>query len=225
MNLKKYILFLVLLTFGCSNEKDQMNVNISIDGFKKGKIYLQKIKDSILINVDSVFIENKSQIMLTSKIDSPEFFYINLDVSKNENKIGFFGEKGDISIFTNLKKFNSEFNISGSSNDSIYREYTGIIKKFNNNRLDLIKLSFDNVKNKDSATIIQKEIESLNKRQYLFSLNFAVTNGSSHVAPYIALSEFPESSKVLLDTIKNSLSIAVLNSKYGQMLQDLIKSK
>ena len=88
MNLKKYILFLVLLTFGCSNEKDQMNVNISIDGFKKGKIYLQKIKDSILINVDSVFIENKSQIMLTSKIDSPEFFYINLDVSKNENKMG-----------------------------------------------------------------------------------------------------------------------------------------
>ena len=59
----------------------------------------------------------------------------------------------------------------------------------------------------------------------MYSLNFAVTNGNYHVAPYIALSEFSDSEKILLDTIKTSLSNEVLNSKYGQMLNELIESK
>ena len=210
---------------GCKNDKNQINVNVQIDGFKKGKIYLQKIKDSVLVNLDSVFVDSKNPIILKSKIESPEIFYIDLDIAGKDNKIAFFAEKGDIKIATNLKRFNTEFEISGSSNDSVYRNYLSVIKKFNNNRLDLIKVSFDNSIDKDSVVIIQTKIKNLNKRQYMYSLNFAVTNGKYHVAPYIALSEFYNSEKVLLDTIKTSLSNKVLNSKYGQMLKELIESK
>ncbi|MBT4709107.1 MAG: DUF4369 domain-containing protein, partial [Flavobacteriaceae bacterium] len=71
-----------------------MNVNVTIDGFKKGNIYLQKIKDSVLINVDSTFIENKRPIVLKYELNSPEIFYVNMDISKNDNRIEFFGEKG-----------------------------------------------------------------------------------------------------------------------------------
>ena len=210
---------------GCENDKNLINVNIQIDGFKKGKVYLQKIKDSTLVNLDSVFVDSKNLIILKSKIESPEIFYIDLGISGKDNKISFFAEKGEIKIVTNLKRFNTDFEISGSSNDSIYRKYLSIIKKFNNNKLDLIKLSFDNSKNKDSVSIIQAKIESLNKRQYMYSLNFAVTNGDYHVAPYIALTEFYNSEKILLDTIKSSLSNEVLNSKYGKILNELIESK
>ena len=210
---------------GCENEKNQINVNVQIDGFKKGKIYLQKIKDSVLVNLDSVFVDSKNPIILKSKIESPEIFYIDLDIAGKDNKIAFFAEKGDIKIATNLKRFNTEFEIFGSSNDSVYRNYLSVIKKFNNNRLDLIKVSFDNSIDKDSVAIIQTKIKSLNKRQYMYSLNFAVTNGKYHVAPYIALSEFYNSEKVLLDTIKASLSNEVLNSKYGKILKELIESK
>ena len=223
--MKIKLLLIILLILGCKNEKEQININVSIDGFKKGKIYLQKIKDSALVNLDSMFVNSKKPILLKSQIESPEIFYINLDITKKDNKIAFFAEKGDIKIVTNLKKFNTEFEISGSSNDSIYRIYLSVIRKFNNNRLDLIKLSFDNSKNKDSVAVIRGKLESLNKRQYMYSLNFAVTNGNYHVAPYIALSEFSGSEKILLDTIKTSLSNEVLNSKYGQMLNELIESK
>jgi hypothetical protein len=48
-----------------------MNVNVTIDGFKKGNIYLQKIKDPVLINVDSTFIENKRPIVLKYELNSP----------------------------------------------------------------------------------------------------------------------------------------------------------
>ena len=210
---------------GCENEKNQINVNVQIDGFKKGKIYLQKIKDSVLVNLDSIFVDSKNPITLKSKIESPEIFYIDLDIAGKDNKIAFFAEKGDIKIATNLKRFNTDFEISGSSNDSVYRNYLRVIKKFNNNKLDLIKVSFDNSIDKDSVAIIQTKIKSLNKRQYMYSLNFAVTNGKYHVAPYIALSEFYNSEKVLLDTIKASLSNEVLNSKYGKILKKLIESK
>ena len=223
--MKLKLLFVIFIIMGCENEKNQINVNVQIDGFKKGKIYLQKIKDSVLVNLDSVFVDSKNPIILKSKIESPEIFYIDLDIAGKDNKIAFFAEKGDIKIATNLKRFNTEFEISGSSNDSVYRNYLSVIKKFNNNRLDLIKVSFDNSIDKDSVAIIQTKIKSLNKRQYMYSLNFAVTNGKYHVAPYIALSEFYNSEKVLLDTIKTSLSNKVLNSKYGQMLKELIESK
>ena len=223
--MKLKLLFVILIILGCENEKNQINVNVQIDGFKKGKIYLQKIKDSVLVNLDSVFVDSKNPIILKSKIESPEIFYIDLDIAGKDNKIAFFAEKGDIKIATNLKRFNTEFEISGSSNDSVYRNYLSVIKKFNNNRLDLIKVSFDNSIDKDSVAIIQTKIKSLNKRQYMYSLNFAVTNGKYHVAPYIALSEFYNSEKVLLDTIKASLSNEVLNSKYGKILKELIESK
>jgi len=223
--MKLKLLFVILIILGCENEKNQINVNVQIDGFKKGKIYLQKIKDSVLVNLDSIFVDSKNPITLKSKIESPEIFYIDLDIAGKDNKIAFFAEKGDIKIATNLKRFNTDFEISGSSNDSVYRNYLSVIKKFNNNRLDLIKVSFDNSIDKDSVAIIQTKIKSLNKRQYMYSLNFAVTNGKYHVAPYIALSEFYNSEKVLLDTIKASLSNEVLNSKYGKILKELIESK
>ena len=203
-----------------------MNINLSIDGFKKGNIYLQKIKDSTLINIDSVFVQNNKPIVLKYLINSPEIFYINMDISNN-NRIEFFGEKGDISIKASLKKFNSDFEISGSFNDSIYRKYLNIINQFNYKRLDLIKLSFEKAQNKqiDSVELIESEIKNLNKRQYLYSLNYAVTNGDSNVAPFIALNEFSQGSKVLLDTIKNSLNKEVLTSKYGMMLKKIIETK
>jgi hypothetical protein len=204
-----------------------MNVNVSIDGFKKGNIYLQKIQDSTLINIDSVFVDEKGAIVLNYEISSPEIFYLNLDVSKNDNRIEFFGEKGDIFIKTSLKKFNSEFDISGSYNDSIYREYLKIIKQFNFKRLDLIKLSLVKSQKKqlDSVKLIENKIQNLDKRQYLYSLNYSVTNGNSHVAPFIALNEFSQGSKILLDTIKNSLNKDVLNSKYGKLLEKTISLK
>ena len=136
-------------------------------------------------------------------------------------------KKGDIFIKTSLKKFNSEFKISGSYNDSIYREYLKIIKQFNFKRLDLIKLSLVKSQKKqlDSVKLIENKIQNLDKRQYLYSLNYSVTNGNSHVAPFIALNEFSQGSKILLDTIKNSLNKDVLNSKYGKLLEKTISLK
>ena len=200
-----------------------MTVNVKVENFKKGNVYLQKISDSALINIDSIFVKKNESIILKYDIDSPELFYLNLDVSNIENRIEFFGEKGEINIDTSLEKFNSDFKISGSSIDSIYRDYLSVIKKFNNQKLDLIQLSFNLTKTEldDSLIKVQNQIKSLNKRQYLYNLNYTVSNGNSFISPLIAINEFSESGKIVLDTIKNSMSKQVLESKYGKIFSDI----
>lgn len=204
-----------------------MTVKVNVENFKKGNVYLQKVSDSTLINIDSIFVKKNESIILKYKIDSPELFYLNLDISNIENRIEFFGEKGEININTSLEKFNSDFNITGSSADSIYRDYLSVIKKFNNQRLDLIKLSFDVAKTEtnDSLIKVQNQINSLDKRQYLYNLNYAVSNGNSYISPLIAINEFSDSGKIVLDTIKNSMSNEVLDSKYGKIFNDILKTK
>jgi hypothetical protein len=204
-----------------------MTVKVNVENFKKGNVYLQKVSDSTLINIDSIFVKKNESIIFKYKIDSPELFYLNLDVSNIENRIEFFGEKGEININTSLEKFNSDFNITGSSADSIYRDYLSVIKKFNNQRLDLIKLSFDVAKTQtnDSLIKVQNQINLLDKRQYLYNLNYAVSNGNSYISPLIAINEFSDSGKIVLDTIKNSMSNKVLDSKYGKIFNDILKTK
>ena len=204
-----------------------MTVNVKVENFKKGNVYLQKISDSALINIDSIFVKKNESIILKYDIDSPELFYLNLDVSNIENRIEFFGENGEINIDTSLEKFNSDFKISGSSIDSIYRDYLSVIKKFNNQKLDLIQLYFNLTKTEldDSLIKVQNQIKSLNKRQYLYNLNYTVSNGNSFISPLIAINEFSESGKIVLDTIKNSMSKQVLESKYGKIFSDIVRNK
>ena len=204
-----------------------MTVNVNIKNFKKGNIYLQKISDSTLINVDSIFVTNEKPITLSHDLESPELFYLYLDGSSIDKRIKFFAEKGNININTSLEKFNSDFIVSGSSSDSVYRDYLKVIRKFNNNSLDLIELSFKLSKTnlKDSLKIVQKNIEALNKIQYLFNLNYAVNNGDSFISPLIAINEFSQSSKVLLDTIRSTMSEEVLASKYGKMFEAIREKK
>ena len=198
---------------------------MNIEGFKKGKVSLQKVIDSTLITVDSVFVNNESPLNLSYDLESPELFYITIDVSKNDKTLEFFGEKGEIIINSKLKNFSSEFKVQNSFNDSIYRNYLEIIRRFNFEELDLIKSSIEmtKLKQNDSLIKIQEKIRALNKRKSLFNLNFTVNNGNSSVAPLIAINNFSES-KVLLDTIIKSLDKEIVNSKYGKELKIIYDS-
>ena len=226
--MKKFLFFILLILFtNCSNHNDEMMIlDLQVEGFKKGKIYLQKINDSVLVNVDSIYVENDSYLQFKQKINSPEIFYIALNISKNDNRIEFFAENSDINIKSNLKKFNSDYTVTGSFNDSIYRDYQNIIKKFNYEKLDLIEKSINltKIQKFDSVNLIENEIQNIDKRKLLYSLNYAVNNGNSSVAPYIAINNFKNNDKLILDTIFRSLDEDVLESKYGKMLRKLINS-
>ncbi|UKM64605.1 DUF4369 domain-containing protein [Flavobacteriaceae bacterium GSB9] len=219
-------LLLALLIMACSNEKNNLIVKGSIKDLKKGVVYLKKVKDTSLVTLDSVAINGNSVFELHSPIESPQVFFLYLDKnSAIEDRIVFFADKGTTEINTTLKNFVFDAKIKGSKQQKVFEEYNKTITQINNRNLDLIKESFEAEKAGDTAKIdsLKKEANSILKRKYLYTVNFAINNKDSEVAPYLALSEIYNAKLSLLDTINNSLTPKVKASKYGKELDAFIK--
>lgn len=200
-----------------------MYVKGSIKGLKKGTFYLQKQKDSLIVSVDSVSVNGNSEFMMTDVIESPEMYYLTLGVSSK--KIPFFGEKDTITITSQLDKFENKAVIKGSENQDLLNDFNEMQKRFNDQRLDLIKEEFEVRKagNQDSLDIVTKKFNNWERKKYLYTTNFAVTNGNFEVSPYIALTELVNANIKLLDTVNSSLSEEVRLSKYGKQLDVFIQ--
>jgi len=221
-------LILALLIFSCGKEQKDLTVKTNIKGLKKGIVYLKKMKDTTLITVDSLEINGNSEFELYSDIETPEVFYLylNKNTSKND-RIAFFADKGITEINTTLKDFAFNAKINGSVQQKTLEEYKKLITRLNHQRLDLIKESFDAKKENDTAVIktIQSKFDNNLKRKYLYTVNFALNNKDSEVAPYLALTEIYDARFNLLDTINKSLSDKVKLSKYGKELQAFIDKR
>ena len=223
----KYSLVLFFFVFSCANidNKNDFSLNLEIEGLKKGIIYLEKISDSSMVVIDSVLYNGNNSIQFQGKIDEPEIMIISLTFENEPDpkRFPFFMEKSNIILKTRLKDFGFKVDSKGSKNDSIYRQYLEINKKFNNEKLDLISKSLDFQKsgNKDSISFYDSKLVSVNKRQFLHNANFAMRYSNYEIAPYIAITDLRESS-VILDTIYKSLGSVIKNSKYALELKTLI---
>lgn len=225
--MKKIIGFLaiVALLISCNkNEQGNMVVKITIDGLKKGTLYLQKVKDTALVSVDSVQLDGKANYVLSDDVESPEIYYLALNKNIDE-RISFFGEKGEISISAKLAKFATSAKITGSANHDLLEEHRAMAQKFNGKKLDLVVEKFEAQKINDTALVskIDKEEKGLTRRKYFYTTNFAVIHAENEVAPFLALTELYDANIRLLDTINNSLSKEVKASKYGKELEKYIK--
>lgn len=217
------IILLALFVFACAKESENtMYVKASVKGLKKGTFYLQKQKDSTIISVDSISVNGTEDFMLTDEIETPEMYYLTL--KNSPKRISFFGEKDTVSIQSQLDKFGLKVRIQGSENQELLDQFNDIQQKFNNQRLDLIKQEFEARKtgSQDSIDLVAKKYKNWERKKYLYTTNFAITNGEFEVAPYIALTELVDANLSLLDTINNSLSPEVKQSKYGVQLDEFV---
>ena len=225
--MKKIILTLLTITLfvTCTTKKQgNMLVKGTVDGLKKGTLYLQKFNDTLLVSVDSIQLSGTSDFMLSHQVNSPEMYYLVLGKGKDKT-ISFFGEKGEITINTKLSKFSTSAKITGSKNQILWEEHNNMAIKFSGKRLDLIKEKFEAQKNKDKKALLKVEAleKNLIKRKYYYTTNFSVKNGNHEIAPYLALTELYNANIQLLDTVNNSLSKQVKTSKYGVALSQFIK--
>jgi uncharacterized protein YfbU (UPF0304 family) len=223
---KILVLGFAILIAACSSKKEgNMIVNGQIKGLKKGTLYLQKIEnDTVLKTIDSVTVLGSDQFTMTANIDEPEMYYLTFDGNTTNKYITFFADKGVINVTDDVAKFGLNPVITGSKNQDILNDYTKISRRFNDQNLDLIQRKFYAQKsnNKDSVDIITKEYESLLRRRYMVTVNFALNNKDNHVAPYLALTELVNANVKWLDTINKSLSTEVKNSIYGKKLDKFV---
>jgi len=225
----KKILVLAITTLmmtACSSKKEgNMIVSGQIKGLKKGTLYIQKIEnDSIIKTIDSVAVFGDDQFILAANVESPEMYYLTFKGNTTNKSIAFFAEKGNITINDEVANFGLNPVITGSTNQDLLNKYTKISRRFNNQNLDLIQSKFLALKNNnlDSVALIDKKHESLLRRRYLVTVNYALNNTDNNIAPYLALTELVNAQVKWLDTINNSLSADVKKSLYGKKLEKFI---
>ncbi|MDB9859099.1 DUF4369 domain-containing protein [Flavobacteriaceae bacterium] len=221
------LVLLALFLMACGKEQHDLTVKANIEGLKKGTLYLKKVEDTTLVIIDSLVVNGNTNIELHSDLDSPEIFYLYLDKNSAEkDRITFFADKGITEINTTLKNFAFEFEIKGSEQQKTLEEYQTVIDKINNRYLYNFKEQFEARKAGDTAklNILIKEGNNSLKRKYLYTVNFALNNKNSEVAPYLALTEIYNARIDYLDTINNSLTLKVKASKYGKELNTFINT-
>jgi hypothetical protein len=228
----KNILFLAVIgifMISCADDTEQtMTVSGNVKGLKKGTLYLQKIQDSTLISIDSLTVEGNGNFEFKTEMESPEIFYLYLKKEDNNDindRITFFGEPGNITINTSWDTFDTKAKIEGSETQKKLEEYRGVMSKFNTRNLEYLKFRFDPQVLKDSTALdsVKKLSDKNILRGYLYALNFALNNRNSYISPYIALTEVSDANTKYLDSINNSFSPEVANSKYGKELKKYLE--
>lgn len=229
------ILLLSILWVGCESSPkatgNSMLLSGKVEGLRKGTLYLQKIQDSLLVSIDSVVINGSPEFQFKTEIESPEIFYLYLkkeDGDSLNDRILFFGEKGEITVNTLLKTFESSAKVTGSENQELLQEYRRLARQFDGKNLENIKAYYQGAKDNVDQNIldsIQATMDNLTKRRYLYALNFASTNGDNVIAPFIALTEVYDANIVFLDTVASKLTEEVKNSKYGKEFLEFIAKR
>lgn len=223
------VLAIIIISCGDSSTENTMTVTGNVKGLKKGTLYLQHIVDTTLVTVDSLVVEGDGNFSFSTELESPELFYLYLDKKDNNSindRITFFGEPGTITIKTNWNTFDLNAKIEGSKSNDQLREYMEVMSKFNTKNLEYAKLSMDPKIQSDSIAFdsLQNLTDKNVKRGYLYAINFALNNPNSYVAPYIAVKEVSDANLKYLDSINNSLTDGVANSKYGRELKAHIEN-
>ena len=141
--------------------------------------------------------------------------------------VSFFADKGLTKVSTTLKNFYFDAKIEGTKQQQLLEDYLQMMGRFNDENLNLIKASIENKSTSDTVSQVdyQTKFDQLLRRKYLYTINFAVNNRNSELAPYLAVYEIPDAHVKLLDTIYKSLAEDIKVSKYGKELEEVLQKR
>ncbi|WP_339686015.1 DUF4369 domain-containing protein [uncultured Nonlabens sp.] len=231
--MKKVLFLLIGLTFmsSCSNSNsNNFSVSGTVDGIKVGKIYLQRLQDSILIDVDSALFNGNSNYTLMTDLDQTEIMYLHLDVKDGtefNDKLLFFAEDTTMTINSSWDKFVKDAVISGSKNQDVYTVYKQNSDRLNKVYTDLVKRSLsltDETRTLAISDSINTAYDKYLRKKVLYAINYAQLHKEKEVAPYILVSEAGEANPILLDSVYQKMPKKIQTTVYGKQLSELIKS-
>ncbi|MBO6606055.1 DUF4369 domain-containing protein [Psychroserpens sp.] len=218
-------LLAIVLLIACGQEEPQHDFTLKghVKGLKKGTVYLQRQQDTMMVTLDSLEIQGEPNFELHYDLEEPEVLFLRLDKNDNdEGTVAVFANTGVTEVNTTLKNFNYDAVVKGSKQQEVLEEYLVMMSKFNDRNLEIIQESLEASKANDTTVSFEENYNKLLRRKYLYTINFAVNNKDSEVAPYLAISEIPDTSVKFLEEIYDALTDDIKNSKYGVQLKDLI---
>lgn len=232
--MRKYgllLLGLLLLIGSCGEEdgKHMMVVEGRIKGLKKGTLYLQYIPDSTLVTLDSLQIRGDGAFRLQGTIGEPDLFFLYLSKADNnvlDDRISFFGEPGQYHIESTWNAFEADAKIQGPESQEKYEVFRENMSRFNLQRLELARALSPKEGSPDSLKVdsLQTAMDQNLRRSYLYTLNFALSNRDSYLAPFITYTEVSDANPKYLDSVYRVLPPQIAASKYGKKLKELLEN-
>ena len=222
------ISIIALSLFSCEQSpKPNLFVKGKIEGVRKATIYLQKMQDTLLVDLDSVALLGNENFELETYVEEPQLMFLYLKQFGSEEDaeyFDFFAEAGEFQFKLNAEGFNQTIAEKAPENQLKYQTYLATLKRFNDQNLDLISERIQTNENDTLAMrTLNEKYASLLRRKYLYTINYAMKNNAHEIAPFLMLSEAYDANKKFLDTVFNSLTPKVRNSKYGKELENLIE--
>lgn len=226
--MKRFLLVsvVVLTLFSCS-KKEEGNLYISgeIKGLSQGKLYIQKLQDTVLKPIKIIKFEGNSKFETYLNMEEPEVLYLYLDrgVSNSpDNNITFFAEQGKMTINSDINGFIGKAEITGNKNQELWNEYKKVIADYTRKNLEYVEQRLEadirqDTKTSDSLFNLENRII---QRKYQYAINFCMNNKDYEISPYIAITEIYDANPVLLDSIHRKLPENILTSKYGKIFSE-----
>lgn len=219
--MKKHFLLLIMIISSCS-PNNNFQLNGDIKGLKKGTVILTKLIEGVEVTLDSIDLNGSSKFTLSAYLNEPEVLKLKLTKSGIHNdEVEFFGNNGITNFKTNLKRFSYESNFEGSKQQEKLDDFNTMLNRFKEENLNFIKTQIEFSGNQEKLDIINRELINLKKREMYFIINFSINNSESEISPYIAGKYLKDANQRYLDTIYNSLSKEIKDSKYGVLLKDI----
>jgi len=230
--MKKFFILLigVVAMVSCNSDKKSGNTQITgeIKGLKQGTLYIQQLKDSTLITLDSIVLKGASTFETGFDLNEPEVLFLGLNRGTSQsmdNLILFFAEPGQLTINSSLDNFSGGAVVEGSKNQDLYTKYLKTKTVYTHKQTDLIKDIILAQKNDQlvKADSLENVLNRSVKMNYLNAVNFVLKNNKNEVAPYITLTDIVPVNEKYLDTIYGNLSPEVAQSKYGKILKEYLE--
>ena len=223
--MKKHFLLLIIIISSCS-PNNNFQLNGDIKGLKKGTVILTKLIKGVEVTLDSIDLNGSSKFTLTAYLNEPEVLKLKLTKSGIHNdEVEFFGNNGITNFKTNLKRFSYESHFEGSKQQEKLDDFNTMLNRFKEENLNFIKTQIEFSGNQEKLDIINRELINLKKREMYFIINFSINNSDSEISPYVAGKFLKDANQKYLDTIYNSLSKKIKDSKYGVLLKEIKEFK
>jgi peroxiredoxin len=215
MNVKKIFsiaIAITVLTFGCKKPNGFV-IDGKITNAEGKYLYLEELKVSSSVPVDSVELEKDGSFKFKGKIGYPNFYLLSLNKNNFVTLLVDTTEK--ITVFGDAANFSREYVVQGSSGSLLVQELNNMLTKTKHN-LDSIRNHVNAFRMRDDFSIQRikwdQEMADIKQNQIRYSTNFIQKHPFSLSCVLALYQKFDDANYVIQDLQSLKVAASALNS-------------
>jgi len=205
-------LALSALTFAC-NKPDGFVINGKITNAEGKYLYLEELKVSSSIPVDSVELDKDGSFKFKGKIGYPNFYLLSLNKNNFVTLLVDTTEK--ISVYGDAANFSRDYVVQGSPGSLLVQELNNMLTK-TKHKIDSIRNHVNAFRMRDDYSIQRtkwdQEIAEIKQSQIRYSTNFIQKHPFSLSCVLALYQKFDDSNYVVQDLQSLKVAASALNS-------------